>query len=256
VHKFFAKTLFFGKNVEYLTECHSTNDELLNRARSVNLPEGSLLISDFQIKGKGQRGNHWESEKGKNLLFSLLIKPNFLELNKQHLITFIAAIAVKETIKKLLPESKKVLIKWPNDVFVNQKKIAGILTESSISKGIIEMSVLGVGMNINQHSFEVDTATSLYIETGSDFDRETILNEVMQEIEKLYLMLKAQKFDFIMNAYLNDLLWKHEMHTFKMRDKSEIIQGTITGVNDEGHLKIKTNDLIRTFNFREIQFVK
>ena len=253
MHKFFAKTLFFGKNIEFLTECHSTNDEMLHRVRFGGVSEGAILWSDYQLKGKGQRGNTWESQRGKNLLFSIFLKPGFLRLRDQHFITFTGALAIRDFLLET-GINAPVKIKWPNDIYMVDKKLAGILTESSIYQGILENVVLGIGLNVNQASFDTPTATSIRIVTGEEYDREELLEILCGFLEKYYLLLKAGKKDFIKDQYEKSMLWINERHVFA-KDSNEFT-GEILGIDEKGWLKIKTNNQVKTFNFREIQFIR
>ena len=141
MHKFFAKTLFLGKKVVFLPQCHSTNDHLAQLARDSKEPEGLTLYADQQSDGKGQRGNVWVSEPGKNILLSILLRPKFLLLQKQHYLNLITGLALIDVLNQ---EASDVVLKWPNDVYVGEKKIAGILIENNSRGNAIESSIIGV----------------------------------------------------------------------------------------------------------------
>lgn len=254
MHKFFAKTLFLGKNIEFLTECHSTNDEMLQRAKFGGLKEGAILWTDFQKSGKGQRGNSWESKEGENLLFSLFLKPGFLRIAHQHYLTFIAALSIHDLLEELGVKEELIKIKWPNDVYVRDKKIAGILTEASIYQGLLDNTVVGIGLNVNQDSFTYSFATSIKKETNKIYDRSNLLEAVILRFEKYYLIVKAGNLTGVKQQYESKMYKKDELHRF--RDADNEFEGKILGVDEKGWLKVQTNKEIRTFNFREIQFLR
>ena len=133
-----------------LDETNSTNNYLRELLAGDALPEGSLVIADFQTAGKGQVGNSWESEARKNLMFSLLLYPDFLPANRQFLISQIASLSVKETLDGYIDS---VTVKWPNDIYWKDRKICGMLIENDLSGQHLYCSVIGIGLNINQEVF-------------------------------------------------------------------------------------------------------
>jgi BirA family biotin operon repressor/biotin-[acetyl-CoA-carboxylase] ligase len=253
MHKIFAKTLFLGKNVIFLPQCHSTNDEMLSRMKIDNLREGAILISDFQTSGKGQRGNKWVGEPGKNLMMSVLLKPSFLPISRQYLLTVISGLAIYEALKDY--PLQEVYIKWPNDIYVNGNKLAGILAEASISGNTLETVVVGIGINVNQNSFADDLkATSLMLETGQLQDR-TYFNElVLLGLEKWYLQLQSGNINSILEAYHDLLMWKNELHQFE--SNGDYFEGMIKGINKTGNLIIECGQDEKTFSIKELSFVR
>ena len=157
-----------------LVETDSTNNYLREQSAKARLPEGSLVIADFQTAGKGQVGNSWESEAGKNLMFSILLYPDFLPANRQFLISQIASLSVKETLEKY---TDSVTVKWPNDIYWKDRKICGMLIENDLSGQHLYCSVVGIGLNINQEIFRSDAPNpvSLTQITGKTYDREDVL---------------------------------------------------------------------------------
>ena len=156
-----------------LVETDSTNNYLREQSAKARLPEGSLVIADFQTAGKGQVGNSWESEAGKNLMFSILLYPDFLPANRQFLISQIASLSVKETLEKY---TDSVTVKWPNDIYWKDRKICGMLIENDLSGQYLYCSVVGIGLNINQEIFRSDAPNpvSLTQITGKTYDREDV----------------------------------------------------------------------------------
>ena len=138
-----------------LREVNSTNAYIQSLSRDERLPEGSVVWADFQTAGRGQIGNVWESENGKNLTFSIVFYPSFLLAKHQFLISQIASLSVKETLDEFI---SGITVKWPNDVYWNDKKICGMLIENDLAGQYIYSSVIGIGININQAVFRGDAA--------------------------------------------------------------------------------------------------
>ncbi len=251
MHKFFAKPLFLGKKVVFLTQCHSTNDELASWVKKEHIPEGALVHTNHQLSGKGQRGNTWVDQPCKSLLFSILLKPIFLPIKSQHLLNLITGLAVLETVKEEVNGDLK--LKWPNDIYLNEKKVGGVLIENNIKAGKIESSIVGIGLNLNQEVIEVQNATSLYLESGTRFDRIDFLERILMSLESWYLKLKDYRYSEIENIYLKYLLWKGELHMFQ--DKDSRFLGKIKGINETGKLIVERDNIDQTYDIKEIQFI-
>ncbi|MEP0986725.1 biotin--[acetyl-CoA-carboxylase] ligase [Ekhidna sp.] len=236
----------------FLPQCHSTNDELMLLAKNSAVPEGMVVFTDNQTKGKGQRGNDWISDPGKNVLMSVLLLPKFIAPASQFNLNLISGLAIVETLRR--ETSKKILLKWPNDVYLNEKKIAGILIESIVRGSKIEASIIGVGLNVNQHEFSVPNATSLFIEEGVNFDKLEIMESFLCNMEKWYLKLKNGANDEILAAYHNLLMWRGEKRIFRS-SKGEF-EGEIIGINNQGQLEISSVNGPMTFNIKEVEFIR
>ena len=141
------------------------------------LPEGAVIYTDHQISGKGQRGNYWEDEAGKNILMSLLLKPRKLPIKYQYFLNLIAGLAVLDMLREHL-RGEHLTLKWPNDVYVGKRKIAGILIENNLVGGIIDASVVGIGLNVNQEIALPASAISLKEITGKSIDRLSMMDEL------------------------------------------------------------------------------
>ncbi|MEL6559440.1 MAG: biotin--[acetyl-CoA-carboxylase] ligase [Bacteroidota bacterium] len=253
MHKIFAKPLFLGKHIVYLPECQSTNEIASKMAATSELLEGSVIITDKQTDGRGQRGNTWVTEAGKNLTFSLFLKPSFLKISEQFNMTMIISLAVREVFEKF-SHSSQVQIKWPNDVYIADRKCAGILIENSLKGNKLEEMVVGIGMNINQGNFHVSQATSLFGETGAEFELRDVLEETLIAIEKYYLQLKNSGLHAIRSNYLSKLMWKDEWHIFEAAGKA--FNGKILGVDQIGRLIVEKDKNQYAFDIKEISFLK
>lgn len=250
MYKIPAKTLFVGKNLVFVPECHSTNTIAMDLGQRNSAIEGTLVITDHQVAGKGQRGSTWTSEPGKNLTLSLIFKPIFLKPDQQFWLTRVVALAVADYVRSKVKGSVKV--KWPNDVLVDGLKVCGVLIENSISGSIIQFSVVGIGLNINQLTFYMLNATSLKQQTGFDYDLENELHALLQVIEIRYLQLRDGKQDLLKADYLKNLYRLGEQHFFNTSTGS--IQGTIVGVDLQGQLLVQTDNAIQAYDLKEIRF--
>ncbi len=251
------ETLFIGKNSLFLHEVESTNTYAMNLLRNVNPIEGTIVYTDNQTHGKGQRGALWTSKIGQNITVSVILKPHFLDLNKSFYLSKISALAVYDVLTDILANSQyDIKIKWPNDILVNQKKIAGILIENNFSQTIIQNSVVGIGLNINQDEFGdfERAATSLKLLLNNSFDRKMVMELFCQKLEKWYLKLKQQKFDIINESYLNSLYGLNQILDFEDVHKI-VFKGKIVGVSKDGKLQIENSDLIvKDFDIKELKF--
>ena len=251
MYKIPANTVFMGKNLVFVPECHSTNDIALQLCQQPSTAEGTVIITANQTAGRGQRGNLWHSEPGKNLTFSCILKPNFLSVKNQFYLNIIASLAVHDYL--IEKTNARIQIKWPNDVMVNDKKIAGILIENQIQGNSHTHTVIGIGLNLNQNAFSITSATSLYQLNLRKYDLKSELNDVLHKLEAKYLQLKSGKENTLLKDYLNVMYWRNELHTFVTGYQS--FEGTIVGLDDLGRLKINTNQGERFFGMKEIQYL-
>ncbi|MTI32303.1 biotin--[acetyl-CoA-carboxylase] ligase [Xanthovirga aplysinae] len=251
MHKIFANTLFAGKQVISLPTCHSTNDIAAALVSKGGTFEGTLVITDQQTAGKGQRGNQWEAEPGKNLTFSLILKPGFLNISQQFALNMAVSLGVHDTLFPLLGDGLKV--KWPNDIYFFDKKLGGILIENTLKNNNIEFSVVGVGINVNQEKFSTAKATSLTQIVGSPFELREVLSTMLQKIEVRYLQLKESGESKIRPDYLESLYWYNEPHTFLAED---YFTGLIKGIDPIGRLIIERESNVQYFSLKEVSFIE
>ena len=252
MYKIPANTLFLAKNIVFVPECHSTN--LLAHELSVlpSTSEGTVVITNNQTAGRGQRGNIWEAEPGKNLTFSIILKPVFLSAKDQFLLNVITSLAVHDLLK--IHVKGEVSIKWPNDIIVNEKKICGILIENQIKGTMVSCSVAGIGLNINQQHFSVNTATALLLETGVQAELTDIFSQLMQTLEARYLQLRAGYRDALKRDYLDNMYWLGEIHEFSSVDST--FSGEITGIDDIGRLCVKSESGVSSYDIKNIRYLR
>lgn len=209
-----------------LEETTSTNNYLRGLVGKEPLPEGSIVVTEYQTAGRGQVGNTWESEPGKNLMFSIILYPDFLPANRQFLISQIAALSVKETLDAYVDG---ITVKWPNDIYWRDKKICGMLIENDLTGHSLYCSVIGIGININQREFLSDALNpvSLVQITGREYDREEILNSFLKRLYDRYLGLLQEKEEEIRSAYMAALYRGNGFHPY--RDEPRRLPGLYPG---------------------------
>lgn len=250
MYKIPANTLFTGKKLVFVPDCPSTNTLALEISQQSPVKEGTVVITDEQTAGKGQRGNTWEAEPRQNLTFSLILKPGFLAVNKQFYLNIVTCLALKDYLGK--KTSHTVHIKWPNDILVHEKKISGILIENQLKGSTISNSIAGIGFNVNQKLFKSPAATSLSLITGHDFDLAEELSLMLGCLESRYLRLRNGDHKLLMDEYLSALYLRHQKHTFSA--DGVFFEGVIEGLDEWGKLRIATENGLRSFGVKEIRY--
>jgi BirA family transcriptional regulator, biotin operon repressor / biotin---[acetyl-CoA-carboxylase] ligase len=240
-----------GKHLVFMPECHSTNTLALELCQQSNAPEGTLVITNNQTAGRGQRGNSWESQQSMNLTFSVVIKPTFLAVQDQFMLSMVTSLAMYDYLNAMCQVPS--FIKWPNDILANGRKICGILIETQMMGEQFTSAVIGIGFNVNQQHFAVSTATSLGLIMGNVFDLQSVLEELLSRLESRYLLLREGRAKEIKEDYLKHLYRLNEEHIFRCGDQQ--FTGRILGVDDQGLLRVMTGDEDKRFGMKEIAFV-
>lgn len=245
--------VFTGNNLIKLEEVDSTNTYLSELASNKKLPDGTVVLAKHQLAGKGQRGNVWQAEKDKNLTFSILYYPGTMTINKQFSLTQAISLGVYDYLSG---KCKGVKIKWPNDLYVANKKIGGLLIKNSIKGDSIAQVIIGVGLNINQEWFDLpnNKATSLKLENSDLYrlDEELIL--LLTAIERRYLQWKNGHLAQLKTQYLEQLYLSQSWHIYQAAS-GHYFDGKIIGVDDDGLLLLENLDgQVLTFNNKEIIF--
>ena len=247
--------LFVGQNLLTLKAVNSTNDFLKNLlSNSKPLPEGTVIMAESQFAGRGQQQNKWHSEPGKNLTFSLLLNPTFLDISSQFDLNRAISLGVADALEPILGSELK--IKWPNDIYYGDKKLGGILIENLIQGTQIKNAIIGIGLNINQDSFPeaAGNATSLKQILHKDYDLHMLLSDICSHIEAWYLKLRAAKKETVRIAYLDRLYWLNQQKQFKSKNGN--FAGVITNVKSNGLLVIENDkDQELEFSLKEIEFL-
>ena len=240
-------------NVIKLKETSSTQTFLVQEDEQKIFDEYTVVYTDNQIQGRGQGTHVWESEKGKNVSFSLLLKPTFLDPSDQFRITQMISLAIVDTLRNY--KVKDVKIKWPNDIYVGHSKISGVLVQNNIVGLKFSQSYIGIGINVNQTKFVLaPNPTSVFLETGKEYDLDKFLDDTLNSIYKRYLQLKEKGTDSLQAEYLSLLLFKGEQRKY-IYGGEEII-AKILDVNQFGHLILELTDMtIIQCELRQLQFV-
>jgi BirA family transcriptional regulator, biotin operon repressor / biotin---[acetyl-CoA-carboxylase] ligase len=250
LYKIPANTLFLGKNLVFMPECHSTNTIAMELCQQSHTPEGTLVITSKQIAGRGQRGNTWESEPNSNLTLSLVLKPSFLAIKDQFYLNIFVSLAIRDLLSQMC--SATVQIKWPNDILINELKICGILIENQLSGDRITNAVVGIGLNINQRHFASSTATSLALITSQAYELQLVLELLLGHLETYYLHLRQHHYEKLRAAYLKHLYRINEDHSFLSHERK--FEGKIVGIDAHGRLRIRTDGEEKVFGIKEVAF--
>lgn len=249
------ETLFVGQNAIFLPEVESTNSYAIALLKNVNLPEGTVVYTTNQTKGRGQRGNNWISGPGLNLAASYILKPTFLDVGKIFFMYVVSALAVHDLMSETLNSSQfDIKIKWPNDILVNSKKIAGILNENIISNSTANTTIIGIGININQENFNgIENATSLRLLSTVSYDIDAILRSLSSKLEKYYLQLKNKQFETLLELYYKHFYKMGEQQSFIINGQTKTL--FIKGINEKGLLHLADEKEQYHFDIKEIKWV-
>ena len=247
--------LFVGHNTVTLKQVDSTNSWLKQAlSNSAPLAEGTVIMAEAQLAGRGQSENVWVSEPGKNLTFSILLNPRFLDIQRQFDLNIAISIAINDVLASYLGIA--TTIKWPNDCYIGDCKIGGILIENIVQGSQIKHAIIGIGLNVNQIEFPpyLHNVTSFKKILHIDYDLQTIMNEICRSVEARYLQLKAGKYNSLHTDYLNKLYRFDVWAPYKIN--GEVVSGRISGVSPEGFLMVETDAGLKRFGLKEIEFLK
>lgn len=242
----------------HLNETDSTNrylQQLCQEAGNSKVEEFTTVCADYQTAGKGQRGNSWEAAKGANLLFSFVCYPTFVPIRQQFVLSQLISLGIKETLDEYCSD---ISIKWPNDIYWKEKKICGILIENDLQGNSIGRCISGIGLNINQEVFLSDAPNPISLKqiTGKHYQRETILEKVMQRIEQSYQKLKED------SAYASELATHYAASLFRReglhcyQDKDGLFNARLVRVEADGRFVLMDEvNQERSYLFKEVQYV-
>lgn len=242
-----------------LDETDSTNQHLsrLCNERQEAIAEFTTVVAEFQTAGKGQRGNTWEAEEGKNLLFSFVLYPTFLEARRQFILSQIVSLAIKEELSRW---SDEITIKWPNDIYWKDRKICGILIENDLAGHHIARTISGIGININQELFRSDAPNPVSLKqiTGQEHDRSSILAHILRRVEIYYNSLRTEEPNIysaeIAARYARSLYRRRGLHPYE--DGNGKFLARLLRVEQDGRLILEDESgRERQYLFKEVQYV-
>jgi len=243
---------FAGEKIIYKATCNSTNTVAMDLILAENVPEGTVIITDNQTNGRGQRANTWMSAPYKNLTFSLILYPTWLTTQNSFLLNMITTVGIYKTLNIYIPN--ELFVKWPNDIYYQNKKIGGVLIENIISQNKIKASIIGIGLNINQTTFSLPNVSSLSLICGHEFNLSNLLTQLTHAIQTQYNRLSQEEIESLQKDYLATLYWLHEKRNFQ--NKKGYFQGIIQEVDAIGRLIIENeNKELEHYNCQEISFI-
>jgi BirA family biotin operon repressor/biotin-[acetyl-CoA-carboxylase] ligase len=254
-----APTRFVGKKTKYLASCDSTNVVGFQEAINHDIPEGFAWIAGQQTAGKGQRGNQWLAHANQNLLVSYILKPAHALLPNQFFLSKAIANGIIDGLQRWaiasIGEKLPLEIKWPNDIYLDRKKLGGILIESNFQAGKWAFSIIGIGLNINQIEFEGLRATSLrqWTKNPQNFDISDIFNFLSIGLENNYQRFIDEDFHAIDNTYHDVLFQKDTWHIYE--DENGQFEGKIVNVNEQGLLQLQKNEAPEYYDIKELSFI-
>ncbi|MBQ0153978.1 MAG: biotin--[acetyl-CoA-carboxylase] ligase [Bacteroidales bacterium] len=243
----------------YIATVNSTNDYLRLH------PDIVTLRTDFQTSGRGQAGNHWESEQGQNLLFSTRLKEIGLAATDQWFINMLVAVALYETLNtKLSTLNSTLTIKWPNDLYYGDKKLAGVLIENTLLGTHIADSIIGIGLNLNQTEWHSDAPNPVSLKqiTGEDYDPDEIMNMFLTTLAQLMPNMNRIRSDYMQHLYRREgFYWWEErevstMPTMNGTRTEQSFEAQIVDITPQGELVLQTrNQEIKTYHFKQIKYI-
>ncbi len=245
--------MIIGSKIIFLPSLTSTNTYASQLLKKSSLPEGSVIYTNYQSAGKGYFGNKWESDDGKNILVSIILYPSFVKPEDQFYISMAVSLAICDFLGSYSVDCN---IKWPNDIYVNNDKIAGILIDSAISGETIEYTVVGIGLNINQEKFSnaVPNPTSLNLQSGKKYNITDCLTKLLVTIDNRYRRLISGEADLVKKEYTSKLYRYNQWCGFM--DINGSFKGRIDSVASDGRLVIERSDSkYYRYAFKEVEFI-
>jgi BirA family biotin operon repressor/biotin-[acetyl-CoA-carboxylase] ligase len=241
-------------NIIKLNAIDSTNSYIKELAQKRTLETFTVVVAKHQTLGRGQLGTTWVSEQGKNLIFSLLVNFDKFKIQDQFYLSMAISLGLISALRHFVSVSFK--IKWPNDILAEKDKVAGILIENILKGAIIQYSIVGIGLNVNQEEFpvDIDNVTSLKKLSGINFNTDELLHKILISIKKYINFLENENFRELKKMYLAEL-YKINSPAMFVDNKGTIFLGKIITVDENGRLVIELeNETTRKFNLKEIKF--
>ena len=248
--KLLIKSPTFANHIEYLKEATSTNQILMSMAEQ-GAPSGLLLVAEQQSAGHGRMDRKWFSPPGENLYFSMMIRPEIIP-HKAPQLALVVAAAIYIALKKLYP-TLQIGVKWPNDIFISGKKVAGVLCEMQTDMSFVKHVVIGIGLNVNQTKFAPaleDIATSVGLEVGEKVSRINLLAEVVNSLDYLYQQWLAEGLDPIIPLLNQASILSGKEVTVNLANSS--YQATVVGIDENGFLQVETVEGVKSVPSAEV----
>lgn len=240
---------------KYVPICESSNSYIKQFLNSEFEYKNIFIRTDYQSNGKGQGDNFWESENGKNMLVSFALYPLNLKASQQFYLSKWVANSIIDLLREYL-DRDKLWIKWPNDIYYENRKMAGILIENSVMGENIQYSIVGIGLNVNQtqfHSSAPNPVSLIHL-----LNREVALKEITDKL--IDILNKVDDFsdenflEYLDNYYLNKLYWQGEKHLFRIANKNQ--EAIILGIDEFGFLKLLVDNETQVFDIKEVIYIR
>jgi BirA family biotin operon repressor/biotin-[acetyl-CoA-carboxylase] ligase len=229
-----------GSHIIELKQTASTNAYTDKLLLSVKPDEGTVIIAYKQTQGKGQDQNTWESEANKNLTFSIILYPEFLNPSEQFRLIEVTSLGITDFIKTILPSEDNIKIKWPNDIYFGDKKLCGTLVQNSIVGSKLTECIIGIGLNVNQETFLSDAPNPVSLKqiSGDSYNLQNCLIDLCSCIDIRYIQLKNKHYAQLETDYLSLLYRYNEWHDFIIHENA--IHARIIGITNFGQLKLES----------------
>jgi len=240
-----------GCKIIHLVSTDSTNNYLAKLIKGGETLHGTVVMADEQTQGRGQRGTVWHSPQGANLIFSVYVEYKKLSIDEQVVIHHWASVSTSHMLQRYNLKSE---IKWPNDILIEGKKIAGILIENTIAGQNVKSSIIGIGLNVNQQKFDNLNACSLYTQTKQKYNVQEIALSLIYELNNLFKYIENKQFDYLEGLYFQNM-WKINKSVDFIRNK-QTENGVIRGVDRQGKIQIQTIHGLEVFDLKEIEFIR
>jgi len=237
-----------------LNAIDSTNSFLRQLSNEELVEDFTVVVTEHQTNGRGQMGTQWESQDGKNLMFSVFKQVSGFDVTSHFYLSMAVSIAVFEALKTFQINGLK--IKWPNDILSEQQKLCGVLIENVIKQNQLQSSIIGIGINVNQTIFnDLPNASSMQLISGKHFNRDQVLHEVLKQLEHYFSILDTKSYDLLKQAYETNLFRKDKPSTFKDKE-GHLFSGYIKGVSESGHLNVLIeDDIVKSYDLKELQLL-
>ena len=248
-------TLFIGKVVHAYEELPSTNDYARHLLAKSAPSEGTVITAGHQTAGRGQIGSNWYSAPGESLCTSVILYPRFLPAQQQYLLNLAIALALRSALQ--VYTENKVWVKWPNDLYLNGRKLGGILIQNTLQGKRLESSIVGFGINVNQTAFpeEAPQALSLRQATGKTFPIDQLLNTVLEKLEQHYLQLRSGYPPAQLRQAYYAHLWGYQEERRFAAANGQAFLAKITGIDETGQLRLQYHGQEKSYGLKEIRLL-
>lgn len=243
-----------GHTVITLDEIDSTNKYAIQLCAKSNPTDGTVIITEYQTAGQGQIGRKWYAQPSKNLLMSVILKPKSFLVKDQAFLSFSIALAIWQVLDDL--GIQNLSIKWPNDIYIKNKKVAGILIQNALSGTKIDRAIVGIGLNVNQEVFPDDlpNPTSISQATGMIHDRGDVQERLLQSLSQYYWQLQMRKFTELKSKYESLLFGLRTQRQFEHQELSSF-SASVLGVDDTGAIILDCQGEQHSFQHGELKWI-